>query len=40
MSGAADGRQWADEIGAAGYVGKPFDIVDMVSQIERLVPPR
>jgi CheY-like chemotaxis protein len=39
MTSADDGQRWADEIGAAGYVGKPFDYMDLVAKVQRLVPP-
>lgn len=35
MTAAQDARQWAREIGAAGYVAKPFDIGDLIDAIER-----
>ncbi len=39
MSAAIDARHWADDIGAAGCVSKPFDLLDLVTQVERLVSP-
>lgn len=39
MSAAGNGRQWAADIGAAGCVGKPFDVLDLLAQVARLVAP-
>jgi CheY-like chemotaxis protein len=39
MTSAEDGERWADEIGAAGYLSKPFDYVDLVAKVQHLVPP-
>lgn len=36
MTAAQDARRWAEEIGAAGYVAKPFDLSDLLDAIERL----
>ena len=36
MTAAQDARQWAEEIGAAGYVAKPFDLTDILSAIDRV----
>jgi DNA-binding response OmpR family regulator len=38
MTAAQDARRWAEEIGAQGYVAKPFDLMDLVSSVERLLP--
>jgi two-component system, chemotaxis family, chemotaxis protein CheY len=38
MTAAQDARQWAREIGASGYVAKPFDIGDLIDSIERWLP--
>jgi CheY-like chemotaxis protein len=35
MTAAQDARQWAREIGAAGYLAKPFDISDLIDAVER-----
>jgi two-component system chemotaxis response regulator CheY len=40
MTAAVNGQRWADEIGAAGCVTKPFDFLDLLAEVERLVPPR
>jgi CheY-like chemotaxis protein len=36
MTAAQDARQWADEVGAAGYVAKPFDLPDILTAIQRI----
>lgn len=36
MSGAMDPRQYADELGANGYVTKPFNVNDLFKQIGQL----
>jgi two-component system chemotaxis response regulator CheY len=36
MTAAADSRRWAEEIGAAGHVPKPFELLDLVGAVERL----
>lgn len=36
MSAAADTRRWAQEIGAAGYVAKPFEADHLLDTIARL----
>jgi two-component system, chemotaxis family, chemotaxis protein CheY len=38
MTAAVDGQRWADEIGAAGCVTKPFDFLDLLAEVERLAP--
>lgn len=35
MTAAQDARAWAREIGAVGYVGKPFDIDRLLDEVER-----
>lgn len=35
MTAARDGQEWAEEIGAAGYVPKPFDIGDLLTTVEQ-----
>lgn len=37
MTAAQDARAWAREIGAVGYVGKPFDIDRLLEEVERAV---
>jgi CheY-like chemotaxis protein len=39
MTAAQDARQWAEEVGAVGYLAKPFDLLDVLSAVERLSPP-
>lgn len=35
MTAAQDARQWAREIGAAGYLAKPFDLIELLDTIAR-----
>lgn len=35
MTAAADARRWADEIGALGWVAKPFAVSELVSTVQR-----
>jgi CheY-like chemotaxis protein len=37
MTAADNARAWAEEIGADGYVAKPFDITDLIAAVERFV---
>jgi DNA-binding response OmpR family regulator len=39
MTAAQDARRWAQEIGAAGYVAKPFEVDDLLATVEGLRPP-
>jgi two-component system, chemotaxis family, chemotaxis protein CheY len=39
MSAAVNAQQWADEIGAAGSLSKPFDLLELLATVERLVAP-
>jgi two-component system chemotaxis response regulator CheY len=34
MTAAQDARCWADEIGAQGYLPKPFDLSDLLEKVE------
>jgi two-component system chemotaxis response regulator CheY len=34
MTAATDARQWAADIGAIGYLAKPFELVDLLSAVE------
>ncbi len=34
MTAAQDARRWADEIGAQGYLPKPFDLPDLLDKVE------
>jgi len=36
MTAAQDARRWAEEIGAAGYVPKPFELPELLDAVERL----
>ena len=37
MTAAQDARRWAEQIGADGYLAKPFDLDDLLATIERLL---
>ena len=37
MTAAENAKTWADEIGADGFVAKPFDLDDLVTAVQRLV---
>jgi CheY-like chemotaxis protein len=39
MTAARNARQWAEEVGAAGYLAKPFDLEDFLREVSRLAPP-
>jgi CheY-like chemotaxis protein len=39
MAAAKDGQHWAREIGAVGCVTKPFDVQDLLDEVERLLAP-
>lgn len=39
MTAAQDARKWAEEVGAAGYVAKPFDLMELLSALDRIVTP-
>ena len=39
MTAAQDARRWAQEIGADGYLAKPFDLIDLIDAVERLRRP-
>ncbi|MDP9373053.1 MAG: response regulator [Chloroflexota bacterium] len=36
MTAARDARHWASEVGADGYLAKPFDLLDLLDAVERL----
>lgn len=36
MTAARDSARWAAEIGAAGHLAKPFDLLDLLAVVERL----
>jgi len=38
MTAAQDARRWAKEIGAAGYLAKPFELLELLAVVERLGP--
>lgn len=35
MTAADSARRWAEEIGASGYIAKPFDVNELLQAIER-----
>ena len=35
MTAAESARRWAEEIGATGYIAKPFDVNELLQMIER-----
>lgn len=37
MTAAQDARQWSEQIGAAGYLAKPFDLDDLLATIARFL---
>jgi CheY-like chemotaxis protein len=40
MTAAHDARKWALEIGAADYLAKPFDLMELLEVVERRLPAR
>ncbi len=38
MTATADARRWAAEIGAKGVLAKPFDLDDLIAEVQRLRP--
>jgi CheY-like chemotaxis protein len=39
MTATADARRWANEIGAQGVLPKPFDLDDLIAEVERRLGP-
>jgi two-component system chemotaxis response regulator CheY len=37
MTAAQDARRWATEIGAAGFLAKPFELPDLLDTVARLI---
>ena len=37
MTAAQDAHRWAQEIGANGYISKPFDVSDLLNAVEALL---
>jgi CheY-like chemotaxis protein len=35
MTAAENAKKWADEIGAAGHIAKPFVLDDLIAVVER-----
>jgi DNA-binding response OmpR family regulator len=40
MTAARDAQRWADEIGAEGYISKPFHLPDLLSAVEEVLRSR
>ena len=40
MTAAQDARRWAEEVGADGYLAKPFDLLEVLAEVERLCASR
>jgi DNA-binding response OmpR family regulator len=42
MTAADNAKRWADEVGADGYVMKPFEVLELLASVEkhRRLPPR
>lgn len=42
MTAAENAKRWADEVGADGYVVKPFEFLELLASVEkhRRLPPR
>jgi CheY-like chemotaxis protein len=38
MTAAQDARRWAQEVGATGSLAKPFDLVELLTLVEQLMP--
>jgi DNA-binding response OmpR family regulator len=39
MTAAQNARRWAEEIGTAGYVAKPFHVDDLLAAVAAHLPP-
>ena len=39
LTAAQNAETWAREIGAADFVAKPFDLIDLLAKVQRLCPP-
>ena len=39
MTAAQDAHRWAQEIGAAGYVSKPFELLDLLAAVASFYTP-
>lgn len=38
MTAARDARRWAEEIGARGYLAKPFELAELIETVQRFAP--
>jgi CheY-like chemotaxis protein len=36
MTAAQNAREWAQEINAEGYIAKPFDLLDLLAEVQRV----
>ena len=36
MTAAQNAKQWAQEINAQGYIAKPFDLADLLDEVQRV----
>ena len=37
MTAAQDARRWAQEVGADGYLAKPFDLTELLTSVENML---
>jgi urea transport system substrate-binding protein len=38
LTAAQDARRWAQEVGATGFLAKPFDLAELLTIVEQLLP--
>ena len=38
MTAAQDARRWAQEVGATGFLAKPFDLLELLAVVEQHAP--
>ena len=38
LTAAQDARRWAQEVGATGFLPKPFELLELVAIVEQFVP--
>jgi CheY-like chemotaxis protein len=38
LTAAQDARRWAQEVGATGFLAKPFDLVELLAVVEQYMP--
>jgi CheY-like chemotaxis protein len=39
MTAAQDAQRWANDVGAAGYLSKPLDLLDLLATVQRFLGP-